>query len=198
MKVNPKTFNYKLFNRTLLIAMVLLIFISLTSYRNTKEQEEFMAKELKLVQSELSKMIMIYQDSRSENDILIERFQQFKSKDLMALETFSAVSTEAAIIVKCQEEIIALKEECRILDSEISNLIAQNETLKKESETRNQDVESNMVALMKLAEKNKELNAIIGSIVVITAKKLKVESKITGRKQYDKTLKSLKIHKKEV
>lgn len=196
MIIKSLKFNYKLLNGTLVIAIIVLVFFSLSRYTAMQEEQVFLNKELKLVQSELSNMIEIYQNSRTDRRNKTQEVNNLELKEIVALDNSSVVETDTIVTSVYLKEFSALIEERRILDAKILKLLSINENLKEEFNNKNQFVESQKVTFQKLAQDNIELLTIIESITAISSKRTKAE--LTKQKEYDNISNTLELKAKGV
>lgn len=199
MIVNPQLFNYKLIIGSLVIAIVVLGSYSLKSYSTLKGQEEIMEQEANLVQSELSRMINLYDYSRVDNQELALQLQYSKSKLSSTLDSLNLVKTDYPLISKYKDDITALIFERRNLFNRIASILEKNEALEEASETNLLKFQSNQLALAKLEAQNLKLTAFIDKISELALDKIEVKAIITNTNEYDvKTSKALDTDNLEV
>ncbi|WP_417199585.1 hypothetical protein [Bizionia sp.] len=185
MIVNPQLFNYKLIIGSLVIVIVVLGSYGLTSYNTLKSQEEFMEQEIKLVQSELSNMMKLYDFQRVDNNELTAQLQLSKSKLETTLDSLNLVKTDYPLITKYKDDIATLIEERKILFNKIARLLDKNEALNEASKTNSLKLESSQVAIAALTEQNLELTAFVDRISTLTLDNLKVKAIITNPLEYN-------------
>lgn len=199
MIVNPQLFNYKLIIGSLVVAIVVLGSYSLTSYSTLKNHEEVMEQEANLVQSELSRMINLYDSYRVDNKGLALQLQLTRSKLVTILDSLDLVKTDYPLISKYKDDIAALIKERRNLFNRIASILDKNDALKEESIVSSQNLESQEIALANLEEQNLQLTAFMDKISALALEKIEVKAIITNRNEYDvKTTKAFETDNLEV
>ncbi len=151
MVVNPQTFNYRLVIGALIVAMLGLGAYSFSSYNELKEQKEFLIQEKKIVENELSKIIIRYDELMSENEDLEEELTIAKEKTLKMLDSLKVQEATVHIISKYRKQIVTLQEER-------NNFMAMASSLKQENKKLQHDRKSVTRRLIEQTDVNNELS----------------------------------------
>ena len=151
MVVNPQTFNYRLIIGTLIVAILGLGAYSFSSYKELKEQKEFLAEEKKIVENELSKIITRYDELMSENEDMIEELAVAKEKTLKLLDSLKLQEATVYIISKYRKQIASLQDER-------NNFMALASSLKQENKQLYQDRKTAKKRLVEQTDVNNQLS----------------------------------------
>ena len=179
MIVNPQLFNYRLIIGTLVVAIVVLGSYSFSSYNTLKNHEQFVQQEVNLVQSELSDMIVLYDEVSVDNKELALQLQQSKSRMEIILDSLKIAKANFPLISKYKNEIAALNQERKVLFKQIQTIQNKNNDLVEEAQSVSEklDMQANQITM--LAEENKKLSE--DDVMPIAIGQMKLENELVKK-----------------
>ena len=160
MIVNTQVFNYRFTIGTLIVAIIVLAAYGFSSYTSLESDNDFLANEKKLLQLELNQFIERYDELSLEKQSLKSLFENTRNRAQQAYDSLSLMKANVAVLSKYRAELMFLKRQNRILQSdsllkiigdleEENNKItealeqqeAENATLEKENSTLSETIE---------------------------------------------------------
>ncbi|MCB0470943.1 MAG: hypothetical protein KDC51_10655, partial [Flavobacteriaceae bacterium] len=111
MIIIPQLFNYRLIIGSLVIVIIVLGSYSFVSFNTLKEQTEFLENEQKLMETELSQMLRLYDDLETKNNNLNAQLEESKQTAQSTLDSLRILKANEAVISKYKSQIIRLRQE---------------------------------------------------------------------------------------
>lgn len=176
MLVFPQNFNYKLIIGTLVIVITVLGAYSISYFNSSKNQEEFLEQEKKLVQNELKEMISLYEDVSVENQVVKTRLETSKTKVESILNVVKNAKTDVSLINKYKSQIHTLKNEREGVFDHIDSLVRNNNILQSQVDSVAQQSENQKLEIDSLVLKNQKLYKIINEVGKLKANQIKVSA----------------------
>ena len=94
MIVNPHFFSYKIIIGSLIVAFTVIGVFSLNAYNSTKAEQLFLKQEKKLVESELSQMILRYDEISLTSNILSVQLDSIKQDAKSSSEKLRLIASD--------------------------------------------------------------------------------------------------------
>ena len=155
MIVIPQLINYRLIIGSLVIAIIVLGSYSFVSYNTLKDQTEFLQQEQKLMETELSQMMRLYNDLESKNSTLNSQLIESKQDAQLTLDSLRLIQANESLITKYRKQIQILKNESLQLQETLNSYTVQGE------EVNAQDIikDDNKVSILVPKEEEVKLDA---------------------------------------
>ncbi|OUR91579.1 hypothetical protein A9Q87_09735 [Flavobacteriales bacterium 34_180_T64] len=176
MIVNPQLFNYRLISGSLIVAIAVLSVFSFTNYQSVKAHQQFLEQEKQLVETELSQMIMRYDNISANNTTLSEALNTAKRETILTLDSLRILKSDLSVISKFKNQLIVLKSNNKSLFTTIDSLDQTNEALEAEKILAFNAFEEQRDINTSLIEENKLLNASLEKGALLTANSFKAEA----------------------
>tara|TARA_B100000809_G_scaffold264815_1_gene321738 strand:- start:3250 stop:4134 length:885 start_codon:yes stop_codon:yes gene_type:complete len=175
MIVNPQFFNYRLIIGSLIIVVAVLTVYSFTNYKSIASHQQFLEQEKKLVESELSQMIMRYDDVSISNDLISFKLEDAKLATKLTLDSLKGVRSDLSVLAKFKQQIFNIKIKNKVLFKTADSLDNINKELERDkllsySYLRKQQRENSS-----LIRTNKNLNESIEKGALLTANSFKAQ-----------------------
>lgn len=129
MIVNPQFLSYKVIIGSLIVVITAIVVFSYTTYESNKAQQLFLKQEKKLVASELSQMILRYDQISLESNILSEQLDSAKNTTKAALEKLRLMNSDLSVLARFKFELAAIKSRNMALFKTIDSLNLLNARL---------------------------------------------------------------------
>lgn len=133
MIIIPQLFNYRLIIGSLVIVIIVLGSYSFVSFNTLKEQTEFLENEQKLMETELSQMLRLYDDLETKNNNLNAQLEESKQTAQSTLDSLRILKANEAVISKYKSQIIRLRQERIQLEQQLDKLGVENEPVQAEN-----------------------------------------------------------------
>lgn len=133
MVIIPQLFNYRLIIGSLVLAIVVLGSYSLVSYNTLKEQAEFLQQEQKLMETELSQMLKLYNNLEIKNNYLNAQLTGSRQHAQGVLDSLRLIQANEPLLHKYKVQIQYLKQERHQLEEALNNLLQENMLLNAEN-----------------------------------------------------------------
>jgi hypothetical protein len=173
MIVNPQFFNYRLIIGSLIVTIAVLTVFSFTNYESVREHQQLLEQEKKLVENELSQMIVRYDEVANTNDYMVSQLKDAKNATKMALESLRLLKSDLSVISKFKGQIIEFKNQDKLLFETIDSLNAINRHLERDKLLAHAEVRKQLDANSSLQRKNEFLNKTIEKGALMTANSFK-------------------------
>lgn len=129
MIVNPQFFNYRLIISSLVIALIAISGFAFVNYSNQQQVQTFIEQENKLVENELSEMLMRYNILEIENGTIKLQMEESKRKLKSILDSVKSLEPNAALISRYKAQLIKLKLENASILALVKSLETKNDSL---------------------------------------------------------------------
>jgi len=129
MIVNPQFFNYRLIISSLVIALIAISGFAFVNYSNQQQVQTFIEQENKLVENELSEMLMRYNILEIENGTIKSQMEESKRKLKSILDSVKSLEPNAALISRYKAQLIKLKLENASILALVKSLETKNDSL---------------------------------------------------------------------
>ena len=186
MIVNPQLFNYRLIIGSLIVAIAVLAVFSFTNYESIKSHQLFLEQEKKLVEGELSQMLVRYDEVSTTNDDISLKLKEAKLSTKTALDSLRLLKSDFSVISKYKSQLITLKSKNKELFETISSLDDINKKLEKDKLLAFNELKKQKEENSSLAKENKDLNKALEKGALLTANSFKAKAYQTvSGKQYE-------------
>ncbi|RED46653.1 hypothetical protein DFQ10_101424 [Winogradskyella eximia] len=176
MIVNPQLFNYRLIISSLLVVLTVLGIYSFNKYKSIESYEGFLKQEKVLIETELSEMLLSYDDLSQDYSLMASQLQEAKLETKMALDSLRLLNSDLSIVTRFKEQLIVLKSKSKVLLSTIDSLNSVNKKLQKEKRYALSTIKKNTNTINNLEEANDSLNKSISNAAVLKASNIKAQS----------------------
>ena len=176
MIVNPQLFNYRLIISSLLVVLTVLGIYSFNKYKSIESYEGFLKQEKVLIETELSEMLISYDDLSQDYSLMASQLQEAKLETKMALDSLRLLNSDLSIVTRFKEQLIVLKSKSKVLLSTIDSLNSVNKKLQKEKRYALSTIKKNTNTINNLEEANDSLNKSISNAAVLKASNIKAQS----------------------
>ena len=176
MIVNPQLFNYRLIISSLLVVLTVLGIYSFNKYKSIESYEGFLKQEKVLIETELSEMLLSYDDLSQDYSLMASQLQEAKLETKMALDSLRLLNSDLSIVTRFKEQLIVLKSKSKVLLSTIDSLNSVNKKLQKEKRYALSTIKKNTNTINNLEEANDSLNKSISNAAVLKASNINVQS----------------------
>lgn len=156
MIVNPQVFNYKFAIATLILAFTILAAFSYTSYNSAKTSEAFLKQEKKLLESQISDILLSYDSLDETNKSLQSELNTVKNRVEITLDSLTQLKADVSLIYKYRDELKHLKVQQNSLLKKEDSFFDANLELKKQN-TSISNVLLQQSSLISALEKEKEM-----------------------------------------
>jgi len=129
MIVNPQFFNYRLIISSLVIALIAISGFAFVNYSNQQQVQTFIEQENKLVENELSEMLMRYNILEIENGTIKSQMEESRRKLKSILDSVKSLEPNAALISRYKAQLIKLKLENASILALVKSLETKNDSL---------------------------------------------------------------------
>ncbi|TDU43185.1 hypothetical protein BXY82_0592 [Gelidibacter sediminis] len=169
MIVIPRFFNYKLIIGSLVVTVVALTIVGFTTYESEKAQQQFLKQEKKLIESELSQMLVKYDEISEDSDVLSQQLLVAKKNTTSALAKLRLLKSDFSVLTRFKSELSDIKMRNDFLFKTIDSLASENKSLKKDKLIALHALEEQQKTNNALTKINASLNKQIESGAIITA-----------------------------
>lgn len=175
MIVNPQLFNYRLIIGSLIIAVTVLTIYGFTSYQSITTHQQFLEQEKKLVESELSQMIVSYDNVSVSNNLIALHLEDAKQAIKLTLDSLKTLRSDPSVLAKFKQQLVDIKLKSKILFKTADSLYKINKGLEKENLLAFNTLRKQQHENWTLVEKNKDLNERLERGAMLTANSFKAE-----------------------
>ena len=176
MIVNPQLFNYRLIISSLIVVLAALGVFSFTSYKSIKSYEEFLVQEKYLIESELSQMLLSYDDLSEDYDLMSSQLQEAKRETKTVLDSLKLLKSDLSIITRFKDQLIVLKSKNKVLLSTIDSLNSANAILQSEKRYAYNTIKRKVAAISYLENTNDSLSKTIDNASILKASSIEAET----------------------
>jgi len=176
MIVNPQLFNYRLIISSLLVVLTVLGVYSFDKYKSIESYEEFLEQEKVLIETELSELLLSYDDLNEDYNYLTSQLQDAKLEASNALDSLKLLKGDLSIITKYKEQLVILKSKSTVLLNAMDSLKSANVQLKTEKQLALNTIKNNTKTISGLEEANDSLYETIEHASSIKGSNINVES----------------------
>ena len=155
MIVIPQIINYRLIIGSLVIAIIVLGSYSFVNYNTLKEEAEFLQQEQKLMETELSQMLRLYNDLEATNNNLNTQLSESRTQAQEVLDSLRLIQANEPLINKYKTQIQQLRMESFQLKQKLDNYTLDNTQQLSSEKDSEEIVSSNKVS--STSSKNSEL-----------------------------------------
>jgi len=176
MIVSPHIFNYRLIISSLLVVLSVLGIFSFTNYKSIKSYEEFLKQEKFLIETELSEMLLSYDELAEDYDFIDSKLLEAKRETKNALDSLRLLKGDLSIITKFKTHLIVLKSKSKVLISTIDSLNSANIKLERENRSAINVIVKKTIAINELSETNDSLNKTIDNAALLKGSNIKAQA----------------------
>ena len=133
MVIIPQLFNYRLIIGSLITAILVLGSYSFVSYNTLKDQTEFLRQEQKLMETELSQMVRLYNNLEIKNNNLNAQLTESRNHAERVLDSLRLIQASEPSISKYKAQIQYLKLERLQLKEAMNSILSDNQSDNTES-----------------------------------------------------------------
>lgn len=198
MIVNPQFFNYRLIIGSLIVAITVLSVFSVTNYQSIKTHQQFLEQEKKLVESELSQMILRYDEVALKNDLINTNLEGAKKEAKLALDNLKLLKSDVAVISSFKKQLSLIKSKNNSLFTTIDSLQLRTKELENENSQAFTTLELQLQTNANLIKENKSLNLNLKKGALLTANSFKAKAYKTVLGKSSVTTKAIKTESIEV
>ncbi len=157
MLVFPHSFNYRLIISSLVIAFLALGIYTYSSFNKLEEFNIYISQEKKLLENELSDMIIRYDNFKVENTSLSKKLEISNAKIERALDSIKILKPSAELLTVYRSKIKILQKENAEVLQLVETLKTENLHLANIAEKVEEELEGAIKITSTLADKNKDL-----------------------------------------
>ena len=180
MIVNPQLFSYKIIIGSLIVAITFIGVFSFNTYQSNKAQQLFLEQEKKLVESELSQMILRYDEISHTSGILSEQYDSAKKNTQIALEKLRVMKSDFSVFTRFKSELYAIKSKNTSLFKTLDSINLVNERLKNENQLAHYALDKQKMVNNSLARTNESLKSTIEKAALLSANSIKAKAYRSG------------------
>lgn len=169
MIVNPQFFSYKIIIGALIVTVAFVGGFSYNAYESNKTKQHFLEQEKKLVETELSQMILRYDEISLSNHMLSERLDSATHKAKTTLEKLSLMKSDFSVFSNFKSELSAIKSENNSLFKTTDSINQLKEDLESEKEKATKALVKQKKINNSLLKINKSLNSSVEKAALLTA-----------------------------
>ncbi|VAV85940.1 hypothetical protein MNBD_BACTEROID02-1502 [hydrothermal vent metagenome] len=133
MSVNPLAFNYKFTISTLIVAFTILAVYSYTSYNSAKQNENFLKQEKKLLESQISDILLSYDGLGEKNKSLVLELDNAESRIEVTLDSLVQLKADVSLIHKYRNQLTRLRKQQNSLIKKGDSFFGANQELIKQN-----------------------------------------------------------------
>jgi hypothetical protein len=156
MNVNPLVFSYKFIIGTLIVAFTILSAYSYTSYNSAKLNEDFLKQEKKLLESQLSDVLLSYDSLGETNKSLISELGNAKNRIEITLDSLIQLKADVSLIHKYRNQLTRLRKQQNSLVKKGDSFFDANQELIKHNASIVKVLEQ-QTSLISVLENEKEI-----------------------------------------
>jgi hypothetical protein len=175
MIVNPQSFNYRLIIGSLIVAVAVLTVYSFTSYKSIVAHQQFIEQEKELVESELSQMIVRYDDVSISNDLISSQLEDAKRSTKLTLDSLRMLRGDLSVLSKFKDQLFNIKLKNKVLFKTIDSLGEVNQDLEEEKLLAYNELQKQKRENFSLIKENKNLEKSLEKGALITANSFKAK-----------------------
>ena len=180
MIVNPQLFSYKIIIGSLIVAITFVGVFSFNTYQSNKAQQLFLEQEKKLVENELSQMILRYDEISHNSAILSEQYDSAKKTTQTALEKLRLMKSDFSVFTRFKAELAAIKSKNTAFFKSLDSVNLLNERLENENIIAYQALDKQKKDNNTLIKINKSLKSTIEKAALLTANSIKAKAYQSG------------------
>lgn len=169
MIVNPQAFNYKLVIGSLIIAMVCLGIFGFSTYESTKAEQRFLEQEKKLVEGELSQMILRYDELSLHSNIMSLELDSAKKYARTTLEKLRLMHSDVSVLKEFKSELALMKTKNYFLFNTVDSINNANDHLKEQTSGIQKELVQQKSINHSLLKLNASLNTTLKKASLLTA-----------------------------
>lgn len=109
MLVNPQFFNYRLIIGSLLLTIVVVSFFSFKTTEANRAAEKFIESEKKLIENEISQLILSYDILNENNQSVTEQLENAHRNTQLALNKLNLLTSDISVITRFKKELFYIK-----------------------------------------------------------------------------------------
>jgi len=155
MSVNSQVFSYKFTVGTLIVAFTILATYSYTSYNSAKLNEDFLKQEKKLLESQISDILLSYDSLDETNKSLISELDNAESRIEVTLDSLVQLKADVSLIHKYRNQLTRLRKQQNSLIKKGDSFFGVNQELIKQNASITKVLEQ-QTSLISVLENEKE------------------------------------------
>ena len=109
MIVNPQFFNYKIIIGSLIVTIASFGVFGFTTYESYKAEQHFLKQEKKLVENELSQMILRYDELSQNGELISDQLDSAKKTTHTAVENLRLLTGDLSVLTRFKSELSVIK-----------------------------------------------------------------------------------------
>lgn len=180
MIVNPQFFSYKIIIGSLIVVVAVLGVFSLNTYESNKAHQLFLEQEKKLVESELSQMILRYDEISLTSNVLSEQLTGAQLKARSALGKLRLLKGDVSVLSSFKSELSDIKSRNSSLFKAVDSINSLNERLEHDKLLAYNALGEQKRVNNSLIKANKSLNKTIEKAAFLTANSFEAKAYRSG------------------
>ncbi|MBT8253948.1 MAG: hypothetical protein HKN00_02030 [Flavobacteriaceae bacterium] len=136
MIVNTTVLNFRFALGTLIVALFVLAAYGFSNYSALKSDADFLMHEKKLLQQELNKVIVRYDELGLKNDSLKSKFETAKQRAQSAFDSLDKLKIDVSVLTQVQSELMFLRRQNKKIESDSMNRVVEKLQQEKVEITR--------------------------------------------------------------
>ncbi|WP_027127425.1 hypothetical protein [Gelidibacter mesophilus] len=167
MIVNPQFFNYRIIIGSLIVSIAVLGVVGFNTYQSNKAEQHFLEQEKKLVESELSQMILRYDELNQSGDILSAQLDSAKKNTSLALDQLRLMESDFSVFTRFKSELAVIKSKNNALFETVDSINTSNEHLQKDNRLayieldRQKEINNSLLKINASLKRNLEEGALL-------------------------------------
>ena len=176
MIVNPHFFSYKIIIGSLIVAFTVIGVFSLNAYNSTKAEQLFLKQEKKLVESELSQMILRYDEISLTSNILSVQLDSIKQDAKSSSEKLRLIASDFSEFASIKSNLSNIKLKNSSLFKTVDSINLLNKRLEKEKSVAYNALKDQKKVNTALIKTNKSLNRSLTKEALLSANSFKAKA----------------------
>ncbi len=180
MIVNPQFFSYKIIIGSLIVAITFVGVFSYTTYQSNKAQQLFLNQEKKLVESELSQMILRYDEISQTSDSLSEQLDSIKEDAKSSSEKLRLMASDFSVFTSIKSNLSDITSKNNSLFKTVDSISSVNKRLENEKSMAYHALKEQRKVNNELLKTNKSLKGSLAKEALLTANSIKAMAYKSG------------------
>ena len=155
MSVNPLAFSFKFTIGTLIVAFTVLAAYSYTSYNSAKLNQDFLKQEKKLLESQISDILLSYDSLGEKNEVLISELNSAENRIEVTLDSLIQLKADVSLIHKYRKQLTHLRKQQNSLIKKGDSFFGANQELMKHNTSITKVLEQ-QTSLISILENDKK------------------------------------------
>lgn len=176
MIINPQLFSYKIIIGSLIVAIGAIGIFSYKTYESNKAQQLFLKQEKKLVENELSQMILRYDEINLSSSTLATQLDSARTTAQTALDKLRSMDSDWTVFTRFKSELSEIKSRNNLLLKTLDSISLLNERLENDRLVAHDALDKQKRVNTSLLKVNESLNSTIKKASLLTANSLQAKA----------------------